>query len=437
MNDYLACLEKYNPNIRSILGNNVKHNLKIIYKFSQERKEKIYLVGGIVRDILLGRNSKDIDLVLKGNSQEFALSLLPKLKPVKHRYTERFLTYNIFTNSGTNIDIASFREETYSYPGALPSVIPADLENDYIRRDFTINSMYISFDEKAELYDPLNAMEDLKNGIIKIIHEKSFEDDPTRIFRAVKFAARYNFSLEEKTEQLLKKAVDNNFLDTISYMRLKNEIYTLLTEKNLRGILKYFRNYNIFKYLNIPNPSDEKIEELLRIVHSHYFLQAKEEFKISRGNFIIFYLLKEVSYKEKINAVKFFEFSEKVLNNFIFTDEEKSEIMKKLSACTKKSEIYKTLKFVSPFKMLYLYFTEKENRSKIKTCLFKLISKNAIISGSDLLEMGFANDASMKENLEHCFSIQLDMENPDKEKIIEKFIEELKYDRNLQSENSI
>lgn len=437
MNDYLSCLEKYNPNIRSILGNNVKHNLKIIYKFSQERKEKIYLVGGIVRDILLGRNSKDIDLVLKGNSQEFALSLLSKLKPVKHRYTERFLTYNIFTNSGTNIDIASFREETYPCPGALPSVVPADLENDYIRRDFTINSMYISFDEKAELYDPLNAMEDLKNGIIKIIHDKSFEDDPTRIFRAVKFAARYNFSLEEKTEQLLKKAVDNNFLNTISYMRLKNEIYTLFTEKNLRGILKYFRDYNILKYLNIPDPNDETIEELLRIVHSFYFLKAKEEFRISRGNFIIFYLLKDVPYENKINAVRFFEFPEKILSNFIFTDEEKNEVMEKLSASTKKSEIYKVLKSVSPFKMLYLYFTEKENRNKIKTCLFKLISKNAIISGSDLLEMGFSNDASMKKYLEHCFSIQLDMENPNKEKIIEKFIEELKYDRNLQNENSI
>ena len=220
-------------------------------------------------------------------------------------------------------------------------------------------------------------------------------------------------------------------------MRLKNEIYTLFTEKNLRGILKYFRNYNILKYLNIPDPNDETIEELLRIVHSFYFLKAKEEFRISRGNFIIFYLLKDVPYKDKINAVRFFEFPEKILSNFIFTDEEKNEVMEKLSASTKKSEIYKVLKSVSPFKMLYLYFTEKENRNKIKTCLFKLISKNAIISGSDLLEMGFSNDASMKKYLEHCFSIQLDMENPDKEKIIEKFIEELKYDRNLQNENGI
>ena len=429
MKDYLTALEKYNSDIRKIFSKNLKHNLKIIYKFVNESREKernIYLVGGIVRDIFLGKSTKDIDIVLQGDSKDFALALLPKLKSVKHRYNERFLTYNIFTNSGTNIDIAAVREETYSHPGALPTIVPSNLEKDCIRRDFTINSMYISFDEKAKLYDPLNGMEDLKNKRIKIIHDKSFEDDPTRIFRAIKFASRYNFTLEEKTEYLLKKAVDNNFLNTISSMRLKNEIYTLFAEKNLREVLNNFKKYNIFNFLNIPIPSDEKIEELIKIVHSSNFCTAKERFQLSRGTFIIFYLIKDLSYEEKLNALKFFEFPEKTLKNFIFTDEERINIIDKLSVNKKNSEIYKILSPLSPFKILYLYFTEKKNRHKLKICLFELIDKNAIISGSDLLELGFSKDASMREHLEHCFAIQLDMENPNKEKIIEKFIEELK-----------
>ena len=426
MNDYLTYLEKYNHNIKNIFAKNLKHNLKIIYNFSQERKEKVYLVGGIVRDIFLGRNSKDIDIILKEDSQEFAVALLPKLKVAKHRYTEKFLTYNIFTHSGVGIDIGSFNPETSISVRNLSSTLPIEIENDYSRRDFTINAMYLSFDEKAEFYDPLNAIEDLKNKTIKIISEKGFEEDPKRIFRAIRLIARYNFSLEEKTEQLLKDAVNKNLLSEITSTRLRNDLYTLFNEKNLKAILRKFKEYNIFKFLNIPNPSDETLEEILKIIRTYYFLHAKEELKISRGNFIIFYLLKNLSYEDKINAIKFLEFSETTLNNFIFTDREKTELMEKLSLCTKKSEIYKLLSTVSNFKLLYLFFTEKENKNKIKKYLFKLITKEPIITDNDLIEIGLSDEISISENLKNCFAIQLDIENPSKEQIIAQFIEEIK-----------
>ena len=234
MENYLNYLTKYNPNIEKIFSKSLKHTLNVLYKISLERDTKVYLVGGIVRDIFLGRNSADIDIVIEGNSQEFAKYILPEVAVSKHRYTERFLTYNIFTKTGTNIDIASFRSEVYEYPGALPVVTPTSIEKDFIRRDFSINAMYISFDKRAELYDPLNALSDIKNKVIRIIHDKSFEDDPTRIFRAVKFAARYNFSFDENTEKLLLEAVEKNYLSTISNMRIKNEFYMLCQNIDLQ-----------------------------------------------------------------------------------------------------------------------------------------------------------------------------------------------------------
>ena len=426
MENFLNYLTKYNQNIEKIFSKNLKHSLNVLYQISLERKEKIYLVGGIVRDIFLERNSADIDIVLEGNSQEFATHVLPKFPVSKHRYTERFLTYNIFTKTGTNIDIASFREEKYEYPGALPSVVPSSIENDYIRRDFTINAMYISFDEKAELYDPLNALSDLKNKIIKVIHDKSFEDDPTRIFRAIKFASRYNFSFEENTKKLLIEAMEKNYLSTISNLRFKNEFYMLLAEKNLINILTLFRDYKIFKFMNIPEPSDEEIIEINNIVKKYTFKFVKEKYKISKGNFIIMYLLRNLSFAEKIEILKIFEMSEKNLSSIVFNDNEEKEITNKLEKAYSSSQIYKILNEISPFKILYLLCILKKNKKKINSYIFDLADKNAIISGSDLLNMGFKQDSSLKEYIEKCFFIQLDIKEPTKEKIISKFIEEFK-----------
>lgn len=427
MENFLPYITKYNPDIEKIFSKSLKNALNKLYNISLQREEKIFLVGGIVRDIFLGKNSSDIDLVLQGDSQEFALAVLPNFKVSKHRYTERFLTYNIFTYTGTNIDVASFREEIYEKPGALPVVSPSTLENDCIRRDFTINAMYISFDEKAELYDRLNGLEDLKNKIIRVIHDKSFEDDPTRIFRAIKFAGRYNFSFDENTERLLKEAMKKNYLSNISNNRIKNEVYTLLTEKNISVILRLFREYKIFEFLNIPAPSDEDIKRVAAITNNFLFRKIKSEYTISKGNFMLLYFMRNLSYEKKVEHLKFFEFSERSLKNIILTEEERETAMKKLKEADKKSKIHKALGSLTPFKLLYLYFTAEENKKKLKTYIFELNSKDAIISGSDLISMGFKNDASLGKYLEQCLSIQLDMENPSKEKIIEQLIKELNF----------
>lgn len=418
MKNFLNYLTKYNPDIEKIFSKSLKHSLNVLYDISLEKEKKIYLVGGIVRDIFLGRNSADIDIVLEGDCQEFAACVIPKFPVSKHRFTERFMTYNIFTKTGTNIDIASFREERYEYPGALPSVIPSSIENDYRRRDFSINAMYISFDDKTELYDPLNAINDLKNKIIRIIHDKSFEDDPTRIFRAVKFAARYNFSFDENTEKLLLEAVEKNYLSTISNMRIKNEFYMLLSEKKFKTILKLFRDYKIFKFLNIPNPSDEDIEEVCKITEKTIFKKMRFEHKVSKSNFILMYFLRNLSYEEKLKALTVFEMSEKALSNFTFKDEELEDIRKKLNKAQKKSEIYRCLNKLSPFKVLYFFYTVGENKTKIKSYIFDLMEKRPFIKGADLIKAGFSQDETLGKYIELAFNIQLDTKETDKESII-------------------
>lgn len=425
MENFITYLTKYNPEIEDIFSSGVKQTLNVLYKIVHEENKKIYLVGGIVRDIFLGRNSSDVDLVLEGDSQELAALVMPKFPVAKHRFNERFMTYNIFTKTGTNIDIAAFRTETYEHSGALPTVFPTSIENDYARRDFTINSMYISFDENATLYDPLNAILDIENKIIRVIHDKSFEDDPTRIFRAIKFAARYNFTIEKHTRELIKKAMEKNYLENISHTRLRTEIYNLLNEENIDNILKYFRDFQIFDFLNFPNPDDEYIEKIIDFIQKPVFKRLKNEAKISKGNFIIQALTFPLSYEEKTEALKIFDFSQKNIKSFVFEDRERQKLENFFS---QKRSILDTFRCLSHFplgKLMQLYFFKEEYRGKLEHYIFELHGKRAIICGTDLIKIGFKTDNTMRKYIDRCFLIQLSMKNPTKDKIIKQLLKEL------------
>lgn len=323
MENYLNYLTNINPNVESFFSRKTKLALNTIYEITKDYDKKIYLVGGIVRDIFLCRKSLDIDLVVEGSSKDLASLIIPKFHISKERYNEKFLTYNIFTKAETNIDIATFRSEIYEYPGALPTVSPTySVEQDAKRRDFTINAMYISFDSEANLYDPLNGLSDLENKIVRVIHEKSFFDDPTRIFRAIKFCIRLGFEIEPHTKELIKIAMNENCLSTISMTRLKNELYILLYEKDISTIITFLRDYKIFKFLKVPDPDDEEIKELesfirkdkyLNIIKSKYIARTS----VSRPNFIVLYLLKNLTDEEKESILKEFQLSKKNIKKYI------------------------------------------------------------------------------------------------------------------------
>ena len=219
--------------------------------------------------------------------------------------------------------------------------------------------------------------------------------------------------------------MEKNYLSSISNLRIKNEIYMLLSEKNLIGILTLLRDYKIFLFLGIPSPFDKDIEDINDIVKKYTFKKMKEEHKISKGNFILMYLIRNLSSSEKKEALKVFEMSEKNLSSIIFEEGEEEKITENLKEAYKPSHIYSALNKVSPFKILYLLYIVRKNRKKIKSYIFDLNNKNAIISGSDLIDAGFKKDVSLKKYIEKCFFIQLDMKNPAKEKILSELVKEL------------
>lgn len=184
--------------------------------------DPVYLVGGAVRDLLLGRGRADIDLVVEGDAATLAARLGADV--VSH---ERFGTAKVALN-GHEVDIAAARSESYPEPGALPVVEPgADLAADLRRRDFTINAMAIPLQGEPRLIDPHGGQEDLPAKQLRVLHDGSFADDPTRAIRAARYAARFGFELEPHTAELLRRAD----LGAVSADRREGELLRLAGER--------------------------------------------------------------------------------------------------------------------------------------------------------------------------------------------------------------
>jgi tRNA nucleotidyltransferase (CCA-adding enzyme) len=162
----------------------------------------VYVVGGAVRDQLLDRGRADLDIVVLGDAAALARAL-GAAEVVEH---ERFATAKVELG-GHPVDIATARTESYPHPGALPVVAAAgEIEADLARRDFTINAMAMPVDGEVVLVDPHGGREDLERGLLRVLHQRSFEDDPTRAIRAARYASRFGFALEPDTEALIREA---------------------------------------------------------------------------------------------------------------------------------------------------------------------------------------------------------------------------------------
>ncbi len=211
-----------------------------------------YLVGGPVRDLLLKGGSVDLDIVVAGDGLSFARRLGRQLNADVMVY-ERFLTATLTFPDLTRLDVATARAETYERPGALPAVTPASIEQDLIRRDITINAMAIALNPPrfGTLLDPHGGATDLKNRLLRVLHPRSFLDDPTRILRLARFAARFDFAIEPGTRALLDKALAARVFDVLTADRLRAEIFLVLSEP---GSAEVFSRLAELKVLDIVLP---------------------------------------------------------------------------------------------------------------------------------------------------------------------------------------
>lgn len=227
-------------------------------RIAQQQGQDLYLVGGVVRDMFLGHPNLDLDLVLEGDSIALAqeLALTGGTIVTHHRFGTAKLRLGDFS-----IDITTARRETYAHPGALPTVRPGTIMDDLCRRDFTVNAMAICLtpDHFGELLDPYQGKGDLDEGILRVLHERSFIDDATRILRSLRYEQRLGFQFEPATAALLKR--DVAMLETISADRLRHELELILREDYPERVICRARELGVLNRLHPSLKGDDWLGE--------------------------------------------------------------------------------------------------------------------------------------------------------------------------------
>jgi tRNA nucleotidyltransferase (CCA-adding enzyme) len=209
-----------------------------------------FLVGGAVRDLMLGRGTVDLDVAVEGDARAVAREVAGRLGGEAKEH-ERFGTATVRAG-GLSVDLASTRRETYSEPGALPDVEPAGLAEDLGRRDFTINAMAIDLngEDVGRLEDPQGGRADLDAGLIRVLHGESFVDDPTRLLRALRYEARFGFRMDEQTERLAREAAAGAGFATVSGARVRDELLDLLREHEAPAAVARMRELGLDRALD-------------------------------------------------------------------------------------------------------------------------------------------------------------------------------------------
>lgn len=346
----------FDKNQISIL-NEIKHICKA-------KKIKVYIVGGAVRDSILHVKTRDMDLCIEENP----LKVIKGLKTLKdYVYYEKFQTSTLYFNNGIIVDLIRCRSEIYLNDGMLPVVKPSHIKDDLYRRDFTINALaYDLVQEK--IIDMHNGVKHINEKIIKSVHKNSYNEDPTRIFRAIRYGVRYGFKIEE--EDIIKRLVNHNIFDTISYDRYVKELYLICCEKNWIDILKVCNRYGIL------NLDDKKLgsRNILCNCNVNVYINFLNLIYCSRDKKLNI-VIRENSFlkKELINPIR----------KFIL---EKNQIEAGLLHAKTNYDIYNILKGMSNYELILLSWND-DIKYKVYNYANNILKYNLKVSGSEIKKL--------------------------------------------------
>ena len=252
--------------LKERLSKRLFNMLRTIGEVADELGYGAYVVGGFVRDLILYRVDEDIDIVIEGDGIAFAKKYA-KLEGARIHTHEKFGTAVVIFADGYKIDVASARLEYYKFPAALPIVEMSSIKLDLFRRDFTINTLAIQLNTEkfGMLIDFFSAQKDIKEKIIRVLHNLSFVEDPTRVFRAIRFEQRYGFSIGKLTNRLIENAVNMNFFQGLSGRRVLTELKQILEEENPVPAIVRLNDFDLLKFIH---PSIQFDKQMISILNS-------------------------------------------------------------------------------------------------------------------------------------------------------------------------
>lgn len=229
------------------LPNSQRRAIDLVKEVAAEKECRPFLVGGPVRDLLLGRGAIDVDLTLEDGGSTLARALAKRVNG-RVRSFPQFLTYKVTADGLPEIDIATARKERYRKPGSLPAVTAGKLKDDLLRRDFSINAIALDL-INGSLHDPTHGERDLGERLIRVLHDRSFIDDPTRVFRAIRLAKRLEFEIEPHTAQLMAEAIRSGSLETVTKERIWRELFLAMHEEDAPGVLTELNDRGVLDVL--------------------------------------------------------------------------------------------------------------------------------------------------------------------------------------------
>jgi tRNA nucleotidyltransferase (CCA-adding enzyme) len=379
----------------------------------------VYAVGGFVRDLLLRVENFDVDIVVEGDGIRFAEEVEKKFS-CRIRTHKKFGTAIILFPDGLKVDVATARWEVYDSPAALPTVESASIKMDLYRRDFTVNTLAIQLNPKAfgELIDFFGGVKDVKEKTIRVLHNLSFVEDPTRVFRAIRFEQRFGFQIGKHTQNLMRNAVKVGFLERLSGGRVLSELILILQEEDPLPALKRMRDYNLFHFLHPGLHFDEPAEALCERIH-HVIAWFDLLFLEQRYERWLIYLyglmdsLKEGEREELCQRLAMNDrLKKRVMERKLQADQVLLQIFSWINTDRhpKRSEIYDALDPLSIESKLFMMAktTQVTTRRYISLYFTQLKDTKPLLRGTDLIQMGMKSGPSIKKALSGLLKARLD-----------------------------
>jgi tRNA nucleotidyltransferase (CCA-adding enzyme) len=397
----------------------VHHLLMEFGRVGDELGYSVYAVGGFVRDLLMRVENFDVDIVVEGDGIRLAEEFEKKF-PCRIRTHRKFGTAIILFPDGLKVDVATARLEVYESPAALPTVERGSIKMDLYRRDFTMNTLAIQLNPKAfgELIDFFGGVKDIKEKGVRVLHNLSFVEDPTRVFRAIRFEQRLGFQIAKHTQNLMKNAVKMGFMDRLSGGRILSELILILQEENPIPALQRMRDFNLFPFLHPHLKFDEEVETLFERIHhvtSWFDLLFLEE-RYERW-LIYFYglvdFLKEGEIHEICQRLAMNDkIQSRVLQGKRQADQALLQVFSWINADVqpKRSQIYSVLDPLATEAKLFMMAktTQMTTRRYISLYFTQLKDTKPLLKGKDLVQMGIKPGPSIRKTLADLLKARLD-----------------------------
>lgn len=400
--NYEQIIEFFPPDLKGIL--------KVVSSVSKSLKANIYLVGGIIRDALLGIPNYDIDIVVEGDGIEFGQKLADRFD-AKLEIHRKFGTSVLVLENGQHIDIATARVEYYNKPAALPSIESGSIKQDLARRDFTINSLALSLNKKnyGEILDYFGGRQDLKDRKIKILHKMSFIEDPTRIFRAVRFEKRLGFVMDRETEDIAITTINMDIVSKLTGVRIRDELTHILNEEKPYSAIKRLYDIGALNKIGLKSVIDKSFVTAIRkALSSHLQLKIHTGEEVKKWRLLLALLfdnMKNPSIEKWCTRMKIRKKDTAIILKVRkYMDKARKQLKDPIKDNYK---LYRTTGDYPVELQVIVHSWGLGYKKNIKKYFEKLSGISLEIDGEDLKDMGYKPSRKFKEVLEKLFALKL------------------------------